>query len=76
MLIGQFLMSRVTKSTWTLQMKEGSYRYLHGRIRTFAESVAFFGGEDKERRDTDTSFADVYTALVYVAISLHPSIHP
>lgn len=64
MCIGQFLMSRVTRSTFVLTMREGTFRYLHGRIRTFAESIAFYGGEDKERIDTDASFADVYAALM------------
>jgi ABC-type uncharacterized transport system fused permease/ATPase subunit len=59
-LVGQFLLNRVAKTTFVLSMKEGAFRYLHGRIRTFSESVAFYRGEPKEESDTNKAFAEVY----------------
>lgn len=38
---------------------EGSYRQLHSRLRSNAESVAFYGGIDKEGRLLKTKFAEL-----------------
>lgn len=30
------------------QQLEGDYRHLHARLRTHSESIAFYGGQDRE----------------------------
>ena len=35
---------------------------MHGRIRTFCESICFYNGEDKEREDCQKLYEDVYKA--------------
>jgi ABC-type uncharacterized transport system fused permease/ATPase subunit len=32
----------------TEQQLEGEYRQLHARLRTHSESIAFYGGQDRE----------------------------
>jgi ABC-type uncharacterized transport system fused permease/ATPase subunit len=65
-LLLQCLLNRVTRSIFLLQMREGAFRYLHGRIRTYCESIAFYNGEDKERNDTNRAFNDIYDMNMYV----------
>ena len=36
---------------------ESSFRFVHTRLRNHAESVAFFGGDDAERRIATDQFA-------------------
>jgi ABC-type uncharacterized transport system fused permease/ATPase subunit len=43
-LISQCLMGRIVKATYLVAIAEGAFRYVHGRLRTFAESIAFFRG--------------------------------
>lgn len=38
---------------YALEKREGNLRFSHMRIRTYAESVAFFGGETQERTTVD-----------------------
>jgi ABC-type uncharacterized transport system fused permease/ATPase subunit len=64
----QFLMNRISLTMFVLAMKEGAFRYLHGRIRTFCESVAFYHGEDKEKADTIKAFDEVYDASMYLSM--------
>jgi ABC-type uncharacterized transport system fused permease/ATPase subunit len=60
--ISQCMMGRIVKSTYLLAVAEGAFRYVHGRLRTFAESIAFFHGENKEHADATRSFQAVYKA--------------
>ena len=40
--------------------QEGDFRTSHTRIREFGESVAFYGGQAKERLQSDTQFQGAY----------------
>jgi ABC-type uncharacterized transport system fused permease/ATPase subunit len=70
--VTQFLMNRISLTMFVLAMKEGAFRYLHGRIRTFCESVAFYRGEDKEKADTVKAFDEVYDASMYLSMLPKP----
>ncbi|EPS63905.1 hypothetical protein M569_10876, partial [Genlisea aurea] len=41
------------------QQLEGTFRYMHERLRTHAESVAFFGGGAREREVIETRFREL-----------------
>ena len=41
------------------QQLEGDYRQLHSRLRTHAESVAFYGGENREASHIQKQFKDL-----------------
>ena len=45
--------------------QEGNFRYVHGRVRTFCESIVFYSGEDKERADCINLFGGVYDSVRY-----------
>ena len=38
------------------QSLQGKFKFVHGRVRTHAESVAFFGGGEREREIIDAQF--------------------
>nr|AIU99490.1 ABC Acyl Transporter [Salvia miltiorrhiza] len=42
------------------QQMEGTFRYMHERLRTHAESVAFFGGGSREREMIDMKFRALF----------------
>ncbi|XP_042038702.1 ABC transporter D family member 1-like isoform X1 [Salvia splendens] len=42
------------------QQMEGTFRYMHERLRTHAESVAFFGGGSREREMIDMKFGALF----------------
>lgn len=50
------------------QQLEGEYRQLHSRLRTHAESIAFYGGEDKEASYIKQKFK---TLVKHLNIVLH-----
>ncbi|PIN18935.1 Long-chain acyl-CoA transporter, ABC superfamily [Handroanthus impetiginosus] len=42
------------------QQLEGTFRYMHERLRTHAESVAFFGGGAREKEMIESRFRDLF----------------
>ncbi len=44
------------------QVAEGAFRFVHGRVRTFAESIVFYRGEGKEARDLEFLFSKAISA--------------
>ncbi|XP_057970554.1 ABC transporter D family member 1 [Malania oleifera] len=50
------------------QQLEGEYRQLHSRLRTYAESVAFYGGETREESHIQQKFK---TLIRHMRIVLH-----
>ncbi len=45
---------------------EGAFRRLHVRLRTHAESIAFFGGGPREGRTVTASFDQLQVGVVFV----------
>ncbi|XP_065875932.1 ABC transporter D family member 1 [Euphorbia lathyris] len=45
------------------QQLEGEYRQLHSRLRTHAESIAFYGGEQREEFHIQQKFKDLFKHL-------------
>ncbi|KAG8643871.1 hypothetical protein MANES_10G053150v8 [Manihot esculenta] len=50
------------------QQLEGEYRQLHSRLRTHAESIAFYGGEHREESHIEQKFKDL---VRHMRIVLH-----
>ncbi|OVA14380.1 ABC transporter-like [Macleaya cordata] len=63
MLLGLGFLRSVTPEFGDLssreQQLEGTFRFMHTRLRTHAESVAFFGGGSRERAMVDSRFRDL-----------------
>ncbi|KAJ7521019.1 hypothetical protein O6H91_19G034300 [Diphasiastrum complanatum] len=60
MLLGLGFLRAITPDFGALKIKEqqleGSFRYMHSRLRTHAESIAFFGGGSREQAVVETQF--------------------
>lgn len=50
------------------QQLEGEYRQLHSRLRTHAESVAYYGGENREEYHIQRKFKDL---IRHMRVVLH-----
>ena len=50
------------------QQLEGEYRQLHSRLRTHAESIAFYGGENREESHIQQKFK---TLIRHMGVVLH-----
>eukprot|EP01124_Arcella_intermedia_P005138 TRINITY_DN13010_c0_g1_i1.p1 TRINITY_DN13010_c0_g1~~TRINITY_DN13010_c0_g1_i1.p1 ORF type:complete len:1235 (-),score=234.51 TRINITY_DN13010_c0_g1_i1:22-3726(-) len=48
-----FLLKKLAKVTFFQDQMEGNFRYSHARIREYAESIAFYGGEEMEKKNCD-----------------------
>ncbi|KAL6972819.1 ATP-binding cassette sub- D member 1 [Sarracenia purpurea var. burkii] len=63
MLLGLGFLRRVAPDFGDLasreQQLEGSFRFMHERLRTHAESVAFFGGGTREKMMVESRFLDL-----------------
>ncbi|XXG65186.1 hypothetical protein AAC387_Pa05g2954 [Persea americana] len=63
MLLGLGFLRSVTPEFGDLasreQQNEGTFRFMHSRLRTHAESVAFFGGGAREKAMVDSKFKDL-----------------
>jgi len=57
------LVGRVSAATYFMQIQEGAFRYVHGRLRTFCESIVFYAGEAKEHSDAVRLFAETYDSV-------------
>jgi ABC-type uncharacterized transport system fused permease/ATPase subunit len=51
----------ITRLTFQQNKYEGNFRFAHTRVRTFCESIAFYGGEPKENASAETEFSTAYT---------------
>jgi ABC-type uncharacterized transport system fused permease/ATPase subunit len=51
--VSYFLARRVPSVEYALEKREGDLRFSHMRVRTYAESIAFFGGETQEKSTVD-----------------------
>ncbi|KAK8501359.1 hypothetical protein V6N12_021054 [Hibiscus sabdariffa] len=63
MLLGLGLLRTVTPDFGNLasqeQQLEGTFRFMHERLRTHAESIAFFGGGAREKAMVETRFTEL-----------------
>ncbi|WOL12707.1 ABC transporter D family member 1-like isoform X1 [Canna indica] len=63
MLLGLGFLRRVAPQFGDLagreQQLEGNFRYMHSRLRTHAESIAFFGGGSREKAMVDSRFREL-----------------
>ncbi|RWR85308.1 ABC transporter-like protein [Cinnamomum micranthum f. kanehirae] len=63
MLLGLGFLRSVTPEFGDLaskeQQHEGTFRFMHARLRTHAESIAFFGGGAREKVMVDSKFKDL-----------------
>jgi ABC-type uncharacterized transport system fused permease/ATPase subunit len=57
------LMKPIVPVAFTANKQEGHLRFAHARVREFAESVVFYGGQDQEHANTDEKFSELYTVL-------------
>jgi ATP-binding cassette subfamily D (ALD) protein 3 len=56
----RLVMPSFPRLTAEQQRLEGDYRYVHSRTINYAEEIAFFGGQKKERQVMDTTFDRLY----------------
>ncbi|KAJ1838976.1 hypothetical protein LPJ73_006910, partial [Coemansia sp. RSA 2703] len=52
-------MPPVVKQVYRLERAEGDFRFLSLRVVEYAESIAFFSGQQRERKTADSSLASV-----------------
>lgn len=57
--INKLIMSPIVKMVFRQEQLEGDFRYAHARVRTWAESIALYGGGERERLDTEKTFAEL-----------------
>lgn len=57
------LMRPVIPLAYAANKREGDLRFAHARIREFAESVVFYGGQDQECVNVDDRFSVLYSTL-------------
>ncbi|KAJ2764212.1 hypothetical protein IWQ56_004575, partial [Coemansia nantahalensis] len=55
-------MAPIIRRVWALERAEGDFRFAHVRAAQFAEAIAFYGGEDRERAEADSALAAVVDA--------------
>ncbi|ORY04843.1 hypothetical protein K493DRAFT_333794 [Basidiobolus meristosporus CBS 931.73] len=53
------LIDPIVKFIYLKENYEGNYRYMHVRARTMAESIAFYGGENQEKKHMDQSLSSL-----------------
>ena len=72
-LVTQFLVGKISRLTFLQDNFEGTLRFLHGRVRQFAETIAFYAGEVKEHDAANSQFESVfrnYLALIWNTFGL------
>ncbi len=70
--VGFPLVARVSPQVFGKEQSEGEFRFAHCRIREYAESIAFYGGEPEEVKNIDKTFASVLTKQALVARTTFP----
>lgn len=55
----QVVTPNFTKMSAEVQSREGKFRFLHGRLRINAESIAFYQGDEKERNIVESIFKNL-----------------
>ncbi len=58
-IVNKLLISPIANLWFRQEVAEGDFRFSHVSLRTNAESIAFFGGEDRERQRNEHFFARV-----------------
>jgi ABC-type uncharacterized transport system fused permease/ATPase subunit len=56
-LVNKLLMNPSASAVFRQEQLEGNFRFGHLRMRTFAESIALYGGSNREREIAETSFS-------------------
>jgi ABC-type uncharacterized transport system fused permease/ATPase subunit len=59
--ITTLLLIPVARATFRVNQAEGNFRYLHARLREFAESISFIGGQSAEQKKSSVVFDVYYT---------------
>ncbi|KAI8365099.1 ABC transporter transmembrane region 2-domain-containing protein [Blakeslea trispora] len=54
-IISRQLIQPIIRPVFLRESQEGYFRFLHVRIQQFAESIAFYGGEEEERKKAQES---------------------
>jgi ABC-type uncharacterized transport system fused permease/ATPase subunit len=62
-LVMQCLVQPIARATANVQEHEGSFRYAHGRLRVYTESIAFMRGEQREFWVVDRLFSELYASV-------------
>lgn len=55
--LNKLLMNPSVAAVFRQEQLEGNFRFQHLRVRTYAESIALYGGSEKEREISNESFA-------------------
>ncbi|CAA2998788.1 ABC transporter D family member 1 [Olea europaea subsp. europaea] len=70
MLLGLGFLRSVTPDFGDLasreQQLEGTFRYMHERLRTHAESVAFFGGGAREKEMIESRYTELFNHSIFL----------
>jgi ABC-type uncharacterized transport system fused permease/ATPase subunit len=56
----------VVPSVFAQERAEGYFRFSQARIRTYVESIAFYNGEDDEKKHSNDRFKNVLVQTVKV----------
>ncbi|KAJ2162647.1 hypothetical protein GGF46_000520 [Coemansia sp. RSA 552] len=60
--VTRWAMAPIIQQVYRLEQAEGDFRSHQVRVGEFAESIAFYGGEDRERAAADRTLANVVAA--------------
>lgn len=70
-LVNTWLAAPIAPATYEAERREGDFRFAHIRVREYSESVAFYGGEDKEATSAERLFDAAFDAkmrLIWVGL--------
>ncbi|KAJ1934774.1 hypothetical protein FBU59_005590, partial [Linderina macrospora] len=60
-IVTRLVMPPIIRNVYLQEREEGNFRFQQVRMREFAESIAFYGGEEKERDAANGALASVVT---------------
>jgi len=59
--ITQFLVRPISRATFALNSAEGTFRFVHARVKEFAEAICLYSGQADERQRADLAFDRLYS---------------